>query len=236
MVLLVAGLAAAAGCRTAVEQPALDPAALAEAREALSRPLSGDMAALYQLRVPSSGALRLALLAAGEAGRMTISEPFGGALSVTAWAAGRPTRVFDLRDGCWRSAESAGAGLGVSAMPLPQAVRLLGGRLPAAAGDRVVERADGRLEVVGDGWRALVTVAPEPWRVIAVDELAAGGGDGWRVLLRDHTGSVPGGARIDGADRGWAELELVRLEWDGGGGLPDEPGLPPCGAPAGGRP
>lgn len=227
---------AGAGCRSAADVPPLDVAALADAREALSAPLSGDLAALYHLRVPSSGALRLAVLAVGGDGRMTISEPFGGALSVTAWAAGRPTRVYDLRDGCWRGAEDAVAGLGVTAMPLPQAVRLLGGRLPAVVGDHLVERADGRLEITGDQWRALVTVAPEPWRVTAVAELTPTGEAGWHVLLRGHSGSVPGTVRIEGAHRGWAELELVRLEWYDGNVLPDEPRLPPCGALADGPP
>jgi hypothetical protein len=216
-------------CRTTADRPAIDAAALADARAALSRPLPGDLSALYDLRVPSSGALRLAVLERGGDGRLTVSEPFGGAVSVTSWAAGRPSRVFDLRDGCWRDAGKAAAGLGVRAMPLPQAVRLLGGRLPAAAADRVVDRPGVGFEVVGDGWSALVTVAPEPWRVTAVDELVPAGASGWRIRLRDHTVSVPGAVRIEGPDRGWAELELVRLEW-GGGGLPDEPDLPPCGA------
>jgi hypothetical protein len=38
---------------------------------------------------------------------------------------------------------------------------------------------------------------------------------------------------IDIDDRKDDLLELVRLEWDGGKGLPDEPRLPPCGALAG---
>jgi len=50
-------------------------------------------------------------------------------------------------------------------------VRLLGGRLPAVRSDRIVESADGRLDVIGPGWRALVTVAPDPWRVTSVDEV-----------------------------------------------------------------
>jgi hypothetical protein len=95
----------------------------------------------------------------------------------------------------------------------------------------VIERPGVGFEVVGDGWRALVTVAPEPWRVTAVDELAPAGTAGWRVRLRDHTRSVPGAVRIEGPDRGWAELELVRLEWDGGS-LPAEPDLPRRGAGA----
>lgn len=232
LALLAAGacLALCGACRTTADRPEIDAGSLADARAALSGPLPGDLSALYHLRVPSSGALRLAVLERGGEGRLTVSEPFGGAVSVTSWAAGRPSRVFDLRDGCWHDAGEAAAGLGVTAMPLPQAVRLLGGRLPATAGDRVVERPGVGFEVVGGGWRALVTLAPEePWRVIAVDELAPAGVAGWRIRLRDHTRSVPGAVRIEAPDRGWAELELVRLEW-GGGGLPVEPDLPPCGA------
>jgi len=236
-VLLAAGwLAAGAGCRTTADRPLADAAALADAREALGKPLSGDLAALYHLRVPSSGALRLAVLSRGGDGRMTVSEPFGGAVSVTSWAAGRRSRHFDLRRGCWQDAGDAAAGIGVAAMPLPQAVRLLGGRLPAVGDDRVAATTDGRLEVIGAGWRALVTVAPGPWRVTAVDEVTTDGGPGWRVRLRGHSGSVPGTIRIEGPDRGWAELELLRLEWDGGDGLPEEPELPPCGAAPDGRP
>lgn len=229
LVAAAACLVLGGACRTTSDLPAIDAVALADARAALSGPLPGDLSALYHLRVPSSGALRLAVLERGGAGRLTVSEPFGGAVSVTAWAPGRPSRVFDLRDGCWHDAGKAAAGLGVTAMPLPQAVRLLGGRLPATAGDRVVERPGVGFEVVGDGWRALVTIAPDPWRVTEVDELAPLGASGWRIRLRDHTVSVPGAVRIEGPDRGWAELELVRLEW-GGSGLPDEPDLPPCGA------
>ena len=223
-------LVVAVGCRTATLPPAMDAAALADARETLGKPLSGDLAALYHLRVPSTGALRLAVINRGGDGRMTISEPFGGAVSVTSWTAGQPSRHFDLRRGCWQAAGDAIAGLGVTAMPLPQAVRLLGGRLPAVRSDRIVESADGRLDVIGPGWRALVTVAPDPWRVTSVDEVTPGGEPGWRVRLNDHTGSVPGTIRIESPDRAWAELELLRLEWDGGNGLPEEPDLPPCGA------
>ena len=174
-------------CRTTGDRPAIDAAALADARAALTGPLPGGLSALYHLRVPSSGALRLAVLERGGAGRLTVSEPFrgrgvgdlvGGGAAV---ARLRPARRLLARR------REAAAGLGVTAMPLPQAVRLLGGRLPATAGDRVVERPGVGFEVVGDGWRALVTVAPEPWRVTAVDELAPPGAAGWRVRLRDHT-------------------------------------------------
>jgi hypothetical protein len=234
LALLVAAgcLVAAGACRSAVAPPAIDDVALGEAREALSGPLPGDLSALYHLRVPSSGALRLAVLERGGEGRLTVSEPFGGAVSVTSWAPGRTARVFDLREGCWQDAGQAAAGLGAAAMPLPQAVRLLGGRLPAVAGDRVDERPGVGFEVAGEGWRALVEVAPGPWRVTEVSELAPAGTSGWRIRLGDHTRSVPGRVRIDGAGRGWAELELVHLEW-GGSVLPGEPDLPPCGSPPG---
>lgn len=216
------------GCRTAsVPRPDLDAAALAGAVEVLDRPLPADMAALYRLRVPASGGLRLAVLQHGQAGRMTVSEPFGSAVSVTSWSAGGRSVFFDLREGCRLEAEGVASVLGVTAMPMPQAVRLLGGRLPAAGDDRVVARDDGRLEVMGAGWSALLTVAPEPWRVLEVRELTATG-EGWRLRLDEHSGSVPGHVRVDGRDRGWAELDLVRLEWGSDAPLPPEPELPPC--------
>lgn len=216
------------GCRTGADVARPEAAALSDAVEVLGKPLSGELAALYHLRVPSSGALRLAVVQAGGGGRMTVTEPFGSALSVTAWSAIGPTRFFDLRHGCRVDGAGVAAALGVGAMPMPQAVRLLGGRMPADDGDRVVVRDDGRLEVIGAGWRALVNVAPSPWRVTEVDELTPDRREGWRVRLDHHTGSVPGTVRIDGADRGWAELELLRLEWDVGRALAPEPELPAC--------
>ena len=229
MLLVVGCCLVGAGCRTGVELARPEPAALAEAVEVLGGPLSGDLAALYHLRVPSSGALRLAVVQAGGGGRMTVSEPFGSAVSVTAWSADGAARFFDLRHGCRVDRAGVAAALGVGAMPMPQAVRLLGGRMPVDDGDRVLVRDDGRLEVVGVGWRALVTVAASPWRVTAVDELTPDGHQGWRIRLDRHTGSVPGTVRIDGAERGWAELELLRLEWDTGRELAPEPELPACG-------
>jgi hypothetical protein len=218
----------AVGCRTTAAPAPAGAASVAEAIELLARPLPGDLAALYQLRVPSSGGLRLSVLQAGGGGRMTVSEPFGAAVSITSWSSAGPSRFFDLRRGCRLDAADVSAALGVAAMPMPQAVRLLGGRLPAAAGDRLLARADSAVEVDGTDWRVLVTVAPAPWRVTDVEELSDDGRSGWQIRLSDHTASVPGKLRIDGSDRSWAELELIRLEWADGRDLPAEPELPAC--------
>jgi len=183
--------------------------------------------ALYHLRVPSSGGLRLSLLTSGEAGRLTVSEPFGSAVSLTAWVGASPATFFDLRQGCRLDAVDLERVLGISAMPLPQAVRLLAGRLPAADGDRVSIRADGRLLVEGVGWRAVIEVAPEPWRVMSAAEERAGDG-GWKIELSDHTASVPGVVRVQRENGRWAKLELVRLEWKDTIELPLLPELPVC--------
>jgi len=52
-------------CRSAA--PPLGAADLEAARLRLNQPLPGSPAALYHLRVPSSGGLRLSLLTSGEA-------------------------------------------------------------------------------------------------------------------------------------------------------------------------
>jgi len=225
LVLSVFFLLAAAGCRSAALETA--PVDLDAAIERLSRPLPGDPAALYRVRVSSSGGLRLALLTRGEQGRFTVSEPFGSAVSLTAWSGSRPATFFDLRQGCRLEASDLGQVLGVAAMPLPQAVRLLIGRLPANADDRLTPGNDGRILVEGQGWRAFVTVRAEPWRVVLVEE-SGNRGTGWRLELGDHSLSVPGSVRVENGDGRWAELELVRLEWNDGGELPSLPDLPHC--------
>jgi hypothetical protein len=191
--------------------------------------LPGNLAALYRLRVPSSGGLRLSVLTAGSNGRVTISEPFGSAVSLTAWSGGSWSEVFDLREGCRFATEDLSGVLGVTTLPLPQAVRLLGGRLPAVADDRVEPSSPRQLRVDSRSWRGLVTLAPGPWRVIAVEEIPPQGRPGWRAQLRDHSVSVPGWIRVKGADGRWAELELVRLEWPAARELPPTPELPQCG-------
>lgn len=224
LVLSAAVLAAVlTGCTTSA--PQTTPADLEAARKALDRPLPGDPAVLYRLRLPSSGGLRLALLTSGGAGRMTVSEPFGSAVSVTAWAGGRDPVFYDLREGCRLVGSDLAMVLGVGAMPLPQAVRLLGGRLPALPED-AVSQADGRLVVTGRSWSAGVQVAPDPWRIVSVRQVAPSG-SGWKLDLDDHTGSVPGRIRIT-RDGRWAELDLVRLEWNQGTELPEPPDLPAC--------
>lgn len=195
--------------------------------EALTRPLPGDPAALYRMRVSSSGGLRIAMLTSGDAGRMTVSEPFGSAVSLTAWTGSGPPAFYDLREGCWLEASDLERVLGVAAMPLPQAVRLLGGRLPATADDRLSGRDDGRIGIEGSGWSALVTLGAAPWRVLEVEEGGSRKGR-WRIVLGDHSLSVPGSLRVEDADGRWAELELVRLEWNDGVDLPALPDLPPC--------
>ena len=218
-------LVALIGCRSAVPPPGA--ADLEEARLRLSRPLPGNPTALYHLRVPSSGGLRLSMLTSGEAGRLTVSEPFGSALSLTAWAGVGPSTFFDLRQGCRLEAADLKQILGIAAMPLPQAVRLLGGRLPAIDGDRISIRSNGRLFVEGAGWKALIEVVPEPWRVMSVAEEKAGGG-GWKIELGDHTASVPGVVHVQRENGRWAELELVRLEWKAANDLPPLPEMPEC--------
>ena len=225
---LVAFWLVGAGCRTARIDQVVDAQQIAEAVDLLGRPSSGDMAALYQLAIPASGGLRLTLLEQGDSGRITVSEPFGAAVSMVDWGSSRPSVLFDFREGCRLEGADLLKILGVSALPLANAVRLLGGRLPTVDGDRVVARSDGRLEISGGGWSAVVTVAAEPWRVTLVEEDAGSRSKGWRVRLKDHSGSVPGWVRVDGGDRKWAELELIRLQWDTVDELAPPPSMPAC--------
>jgi hypothetical protein len=214
-----------AGCQTAVPETTLvNPEA---AIEALNRPLGGDPAALYRLRTSRSSGLRVSLLTKGDEGRLTVSEPLGGAVSLTSWSGSQPPTFFDLREGCRLETSDLERALGVAAMPLPQAVRLLGGRLPAASDDWVTPHEDGRILVEGRRWTALVRVAVDPYRVVSVEEVGARE-KGWRFELGDHSLSVPGFIRVENPGGRWAELELVRLEWNVAGDLPPRPDLPPC--------
>jgi len=220
--LLLFGFAA---CGSAV--PETTPVDLPAAIEKLNRPLSGDPAALYRLRVSSSGGLRMSVLTSGDEGRLTVSEPFGSAVSLTAWKALHPPTFFDLRKGCRLESSDLERALGVAAMPLPQAVRLLVGRLPATSEDRVTPLENGRVLVEGRYWAALVRVVADPYRVVSVEETGSRG-RGWRFELRDHSLSVPGIVRVENPDGRWAELDLVRLEWSERGELPPRPELPLC--------
>jgi hypothetical protein len=216
---------AVVGCQTAAPVP--EPVDTKEAAEYLSRPLRGDPAALYRLRVGKSGGLRMSLLTSDEGGRLTISRPFGGAVSVTAWQGAQPPMFFDLREGCRLHTTDLERALGVAAMPLPQAVRLLGGRLPALADDWISLREDDQILIEGEHWAALVRVASNPIRVIAVEEVG-GTDEGWRIELAEHTLSIPGFVRVENPNGRWAELRLVRLEWNQGKELPPLPDLPFC--------
>ncbi len=220
----VVAVVGAFGCRTSAPQFAPDE--LESARALLTLPLPGDPAVLYRLRVPTAGGLRLALLTSGPAGRMTISESMGSAISVTAWSAGGGGFFYDLREGCRLESADLSRVLGIGAMPMHQAVLLLGGRLPAAAGDTVTPTEDSHFLIRGEGWAADVKLASEPWRVTNVHEV--GGKPGWSIALGNHTGSVPGSVRLTTSNRRWAELELIRLEWHEGGELPALPDVPWC--------
>lgn len=217
---LVAGLIGTVGCAS-TSSPPIDQADLAIAVDRLNRASAGDMAALYQLRVARSGGLRMTVLTSGDSGRLTVSEPFGAAVSLTAWETGSRTIFFDMEEGCRREVDDLEEVLGVGALPLAQAARLLGGRLPAADNDEIGLEKDGSLTIDGAGWAATVRIAAEPWRVVEVQEHRAVGNGGWRLELDDHTSSVPGRVRLEHADGRWAELDLTRLEW------PEEPTLPP---------
>jgi hypothetical protein len=225
---LLAAWTVGSACQTIRTGTELDGRQLAEAVQELGRPLAGNMAALYDLTVPSSGGLRLTVLQRGDSGRVTVNEPFGAAVSTVDWRVSGGAALFDFRRGCRLVESDLAEVAGVSALPIANAVRLLGGRLPAVAGDTVSPMASGRLRVDGVGWSAEVWVAVDPWRVILVEEVVEGGGEGWRIRLRNHSLSLPGWIRFEGAGRRWAELELLRLEWNTVAELPALPALPTC--------
>lgn len=206
-----------------------DDQQLTEAIERLDRPTAGDMAALYDLRVARSGGLRLSMITAGRSGRLTISEPFGSAVSLTAWEADSPTVFFDMDKGCRREVQDLEDILGVGALPLEHAARLLGGRLPTTDGGEVRPDGAGNLEVVEDEFVATLRLASDPWRVVEVWVNQDARGDGWHLDLGSHASSVPGTIRVENPDGRWAELVLKRLEWPSGATLPDVPKFPPCG-------
>jgi hypothetical protein len=228
-VLLLATVACAAGCATTQPVVIIDRARLDEAVVDLSRPLPGDLAALYRMRGSKTGGLRLSVITAGDDGRMTITKPFGSAVTLTAWTAKRPTLLFDMDQGCRREVEDLRDLLGLGAPPMGQAVRLLGGRLPAMPGDLVTTGSEGRIGISGAGWAAWVRVAPEPWRVVEVDARGAGGDGGWRMELSEHANSIPGVVRVTNPDGRWVELKLSRIEWPDEAALPALPDFPPCG-------
>ncbi len=196
---------------------------------ALRRSLPGDLAALYRLRVPASGGLRLSVLATADGGRLSVSEPFGSAVSLAAWGGSASSRLYDLRKGCRLQVRDVSAVLGVAGLPLPEAALLLGGRLPVADDDVVTVVGPARVRVQGQEWGAVVQLRADPWRVVAVADAAEP--SRWRLELERHTLSVPGFVRADSTGGEWAELSLIRLQWNQFSELPAEPELPPCPQP-----
>lgn len=196
----------------------LTPAELRQGVERLSRPMPGTIGALYRLRIPETGGLRLSVHGDVEAGRMTVSKSMGGAVAAMEWH-GESLRILDLEEGCRLDTETAADTVGLGLMPPRQVIRLLGGRLPEN-GDGPRISAGGN--IVGEGWRA--TLARQPWRVAHVT-----GGGGWTLDMSRHTSSLPGFARLEREDGQWLELELVHLEWNPSGDLEPLPDLPPCG-------
>ncbi|MEE4271240.1 MAG: hypothetical protein V2I67_06180 [Thermoanaerobaculales bacterium] len=219
----VAVAMAASGCATS-PRVSVDPIRMAEARAAFDEPLPGELAALYRVRMPRSGSLRLAVITDGASGRWTISEPFGSAVSMTAWNDSDDTLLYDMEVGCRRPVQDLREVVGIDAFPMTQAARLLAGRLPAASGDRVVVTGAGEFEVHGDGWGVAVCVAADPWRVVEVRPLRGR----WRITLEEHKGPVPGRIRVKAGRGRWAELELSRIEWPEEVSLPALPDFPAC--------
>lgn len=223
-------LPAAVGCRSAAPrqvQP-LTVTELEAARRALGGERDDDVTALYRLKVPRASGLRAALRTSGPAGRLTVSDPFGSAVSLVAWSGGDRGDVFDLEEGCRVPDVDLTAVLGVGRLPLTPMLHLLVGRLPAGEGDTVAI-ADGALEVRGLDWRAAVELAPDPWRVTKVVGRVGDRLDAWRIEVASHHGAVPGEIRIEREDGRWARLELVRLVLGPVAELPPLPDLPDCG-------
>ena len=224
--LVLAGvLLLAPACRSTA--PATTAADWQEGVASLDRPLPGNLAALYRLRSGSSGWLRLSVLTRGGAGRMTVSGGFGGALSLVAWDGGEVT-VADLRRGCRVAARDASAVLGLSRLPMPQAIEILAGRLPRSADSRLEPLGGGVFRVEGRGWSCRLRLAAGPWRVVHVEGPAEAAQPRWSIDLERHTGSLPGRLEIDTASGKHMVLELIRLEWKTGNGLPPLPALPEC--------
>jgi len=224
---VVAALVGLVACRTTTELTAVSPDELEQAMDELEAPLPGDVMALYRLRARLSGNLRLSLQTRGAAGRLSISEPFGSALSLGAWDDASSLELADLKQGCRVLVRDLSSLLGGSGLPMPQAVRLLGGKLPAVATDQRTLLSEGRVLITGQGWAAVVTVQPSPWRVVAVSSPPQDVVR-WRVDLTAHQGSVPGAVRFEHSSGSWAELTLIRLEWRTPERLPRIPELPWC--------
>jgi hypothetical protein len=225
---LTAVAAAVLGCGSSAPVARIDPAAAAEGLEQLAAPPAGDLAALYRLHGRAAGSLRLSVLVVGAAGRFSVSERMGSALSIAAWGPTGADQLYDLREGCRLVGDGAAEVFGFRALPLRQAARLLAGRLPAGDDDRVVVLPTGQIRVDGRGWGADVRLAPGPWRVVEVRQRDGEDAAGWRVEISEHAGSVPTALEVTGADGRWVRLAAVQIQWNTVDELPPLPELPRC--------
>jgi hypothetical protein len=194
----------------------------------LSRDLPGPIAALYRLRIPSTGGLRLSLLGLDHRGQLSVSEPFGALVSVSTWSDYESATVYDMKAGCRIDGASLDRVFGVASLPMSQALRLLSGRLPSIKGDRIAFGENNTLAVTGDHWKARIWLEEGPWRVVRVEDALNPAEALWSVDLSDHTSTVPGKIRFEHVQTGWAELELVSLQWNQLEALPAAPQLPLC--------
>jgi len=175
------------------------------------------MAALYRLQLPSAGTLRMAILAWEDRGRLTISEPLGSTVSITAWEGRETPEIFDMRHGCKISRAAIREEMGMAGFPARRLVRLLAGRLPDLPGDRIAIDGGDSVRIISPGWQARIVLAADPWRIIRIE------GEDWEVTLDDHTSSLPGRLVIHDKEGRWARLELRRLKWE----ISREPGVLP---------
>jgi len=216
-------VAAFGGACVTVGRPVQEPSSFDTAVKLLTRPLPGPFVALYRLRVPSTGGLRLSVIADGGQGRITVSENLGGALVLAGWDH-EGSAIFDLRKGCRLEGKGALEALGLGSLPLDRAVLVLGGRAPAIEGDRVGSPGTrGMIEISADDWWAIAEIETDPVRILSLR------GQDWAVDLGNHTSSLPGRFRFESAGGDWAELELIRLQWEYSGDLPQLPDFPRCG-------
>lgn len=217
-------LAAVGGCRSTTPVLSTGEEQLSAAIRELTRPLPGPMAALYRLQVGSTRTLRLAVLADGDWGRMTISESFGSTLSIGAWDEAEGSRVLDMRDGCQLPPRGLAGELGLGEIPMKRIPLLLGGRIPLEEDDHLdFGRDPGEILIRSDHWQALIRLVPDPWRVC---ELRSGE---FVVKLSDHSLSVPGRIETRDASGRLIRLDLLRLKWEIGrkpGALPELPLCP----------
>jgi len=170
----------------------------------------------------------MALLGVDRQGQISISEPFGALVSVSVWSDYGTVTVYDMKAGCRIDGARLDRVFGVASLPMAQALRLLGGRFPSTEDDIISLEEAQMVTVAGDRWKARVWLEGEPWRIVRVEDADYPAGPRWSIELSDHTSTVPGRIRFDHDETGWAELELISLQWDQLDTLPAPPQLPLC--------